>query len=90
MIASYGSGNTMIVIAGRVAPRAPEIIESWNLGGLFSGSHNASFEEYEKWLQAPYPATEPGSRYSVDEVPAGSYYLKNIREDGYREYAFKE
>lgn len=90
MLVSYGSGNTMIVLSGRVAQRAPQVIESWNLDSLFAGARDATDGEYETWITAPHPAERLKTLYTADTIPSGSYYLAGIREDGYREYAFKE
>ena len=86
LLASYGSGNTMIVFSARVAEAAPEVISGWTLDPLGAGSRSASFEEYERWIEGTHPA--PGLYPVVDKrsLPADSFYLSGIRRDGYREY----
>ena len=66
------------------------MIENWDLGTVFRGSRDATDSEYETWLSAPHPAERLAQLYSDQSIPTGSYYLSGIREDGYREYAFKE
>ncbi|MFW6291511.1 MAG: hydroxymethylglutaryl-CoA synthase family protein [Spirochaetota bacterium] len=88
LMASYGSGNTMIILSGRVAPGAPEVIETWDLDTVFRNERDASFEEYETWLSAPHTAEKLHSLVNTAALPAEQFYLASIREDGYREYAF--
>ena len=54
MIASYGSGNTMILVAGRIAAGAPEVIKSWDRDAIWRGESAASIDQYEPWLSAPH------------------------------------
>jgi hydroxymethylglutaryl-CoA synthase len=88
LMASYGSGNTMVILSGTVAPGAPEVIESWDLDAIFRDERDATIEEYETWLSAPYSAERLSELNSVSDIPTGQFYLSSIREDGYREYAF--
>ena len=46
LMASYGSGNTMIVLSGVVAPGAPEVLSRWDLGGTLRNTREAAFREY--------------------------------------------
>lgn len=89
LFASYGSGNTMIVVSGRIAEGAPEIIESWDLDALWRNERDVSFDRYEQWLTAPHSDERLKSLFSADDVPPGSFYLAGIREDGYRLYEHK-
>lgn len=90
LLASYGSGNTMIVMAARVSQSAPELIASWDGGTEIPGSSDeADTDSYLEWmapLRGPdaYAAGLDGKR-----IPAGSFYLAALREDGYREYRRK-
>jgi hydroxymethylglutaryl-CoA synthase len=88
MLASYGSGNTMIVYAARVAEGASEVIESWDFESLFSSARESTMEEYEVWAGGPYERAELGQLLEGSSVPAESFYLSGIREDGYREYKY--
>jgi len=89
LMASYGSGNTMTVIAGRVSEGAPSVISRWNLDSLLDGARNASFLEYEQWIGGPYVPT--GLNHTPEradgEMPL--FTLQTIRDDGYREYAYR-
>ncbi len=89
MLASYGSGNTMIVYSARVAEGAPEVISTWDLDEKINAGEVAAIEEYETWVAGPYTGSEYNERIAEAAVPCGSFYLSNIREDGYREYSVK-
>ncbi len=89
LLASYGSGNTMIVISAQVAEGAPEVIEGWNLEVPEESAEAAALEEYEYWVRGPYAGDEYNGQADGADVPADSFYLANIREDGYREYAYR-
>lgn len=87
LLASYGSGNTMAVISATVAPSAPSVLKGWNLGRLWQSARPADMLEYERWLGAPYDRERYAELVgSCAKIPANSYYLSGIREDGYREY----
>ena len=88
LFASYGSGNTMIVFRGKIAAKAPEQIEKWDFDRDIKLCKEASLEEYENWIHEPFPI-HPGKRVaSVADVPAGRFFLKSVREDGYHEYGY--
>jgi hydroxymethylglutaryl-CoA synthase len=86
LLASYGSGNTMIIQAGQVMPQAPEVLSAWNLDRTLDANRPASIEEYDLWMDGPYEAADYDRLNQGRQVPAGSFYLAGIREDGYREY----
>jgi hydroxymethylglutaryl-CoA synthase len=86
LLASYGSGNTMIIQAGQVMPQAPEVLSSWDLDRTLAKRRPASIEEYDLWIEGPYEAADYDRLNQGRQVPAGSFYLAGIREDGYREY----
>jgi hydroxymethylglutaryl-CoA synthase len=86
LLGSYGSGNTMVVLEAVVAPSAPEVIRRWSVDALLSGTEEASLAEYQEWLDRSGHGGGTGEA-GVAAVPPGSFYLKGIREDGYREYA---
>ncbi len=88
LFASYGSGNTMIVFTGRVAPDAPKVISRWRLDRVLGGARRASFEEYEAWIASPVQADLYAELLSRAKPPSGVFVLNGIRKDGYREYAF--
>lgn len=88
MMASYGSGNTMSVILAKVAAEAPGIIGGWNLDSIKSTQIEATFEEYLRWISdVRSPETYPQELINTPPAPQ-HFYLKNIREDGYREYSW--
>lgn len=80
LFASYGSGNTMMVFRGEVAPSALDVMAGWQTQALLAEQTPATLETYENWL-AHYPAGAEG------RPQPGAFYLKGLREDGYREYA---
>jgi hydroxymethylglutaryl-CoA synthase len=86
LLGSYGSGNTMSVFTGTIAEQAPQVISRWNLDEVISGAVDESLEHYERWLRAPMATEEYREEMNSEQVPKGRFYLKNIRDDGYREY----
>jgi hydroxymethylglutaryl-CoA synthase len=88
LLASYGSGNTMIVLTARVAEGAPDVIKKWNFAGLFASAREATMEEYELWASGPYGREELEKLLQGSSVPAEAFYLSGLRKDGYREYNY--
>jgi len=88
LLASYGSGNTMIVYEGRVAAQAPEVIKAWDWDRLRGSAREATMEEYEQWAAGPYGREGLERLLPGTSVPSESFYLSGIREDGYREYKY--
>jgi hydroxymethylglutaryl-CoA synthase len=86
LVGSYGSGNTMIVLEATVAARAPEVIAGWDVKALLSGTEEASLEDYLDWMDRPGYGEGVGD--DTASIPPGAFYLKAIREDGYREYGY--
>ncbi|MBU0935758.1 MAG: hydroxymethylglutaryl-CoA synthase [Spirochaetes bacterium] len=83
LLASYGSGNMMMIIRATVAPNAPHIIERWLLDEQLENSTPASFSDYTNWTEASMQTY----KQSADTHKASSRFrLSAIREDGYREY----
>ncbi|HUX22168.1 MAG TPA: hydroxymethylglutaryl-CoA synthase [Spirochaetia bacterium] len=91
LMASYGSGNTMAIIAGRVSKSAPDVLKTWKLWDIWDSARPASMMDYERWLGAPYDRERYAELVSAtcESIPSESFYLSGIREDGYREYRFK-
>ncbi len=91
LAASYGSGNTTLVMSGTVAAAAPQVIGRWNLDGLLAGELAGSIESYQGWLASPEPPREYAAAIEALRagIPAGAFFLAGIREDGYREYAVR-
>jgi len=86
LIASYGSGNTMIVMEARVEEQAPQVIESWNLGRVFESAREASFDEYSQWTAGGPKAEDYDTMIDQAALPPEAFFLAGIRKDGYREY----
>ncbi len=89
LLASYGSGNTMVVFSGRVSPQAPQVMGRWHLGKVLDSARAASFEEYLAWTAGPVQPELHARMMERATLPAGSFVLAGIRKDGYREYEFK-
>jgi len=91
LLASYGSGNTMVLVGATVAPSAPEVIARWDLARLLSEETTGSMEGYQSWLASPPPPREYAALLQSlrDGIQPGAFYLAGIREDGYREYAIR-
>jgi hydroxymethylglutaryl-CoA synthase len=86
LLASYGSGNTMVVLAGKVAEQAPGVIRRWDLDQVWQDAAPNSIDDYLSWLESPVERDEYNDGVSTADIPTDSYYLAGIREDGYREY----
>lgn len=86
LLASYGSGNTMVILQGTVSPGALDVIRSWDFDSLRAGAEDPGFEHYQAWLDT---VKTPDTYTSVLEGQAprpGAFYLAALREDGYRDY----
>jgi hydroxymethylglutaryl-CoA synthase len=90
LIASYGSGNTMVVVAGRVAPQAPQVVARWDLGRVFSTARTASMEEYDAWTAGPVQPELQERLMENARPPREAFVLSGIRKDGYREYTYRD
>ncbi|MFW5643970.1 MAG: hydroxymethylglutaryl-CoA synthase family protein [Alkalispirochaeta sp.] len=87
-LASYGSGNTMSVIGARVAAGAPEVLADWDLQNVLDSGADASVEAYREFVAKDTYTWDTGEVCDGQEVEAGEYFLRSIRDDGYREYDF--
>jgi hydroxymethylglutaryl-CoA synthase len=88
LLASYGSGNTMIVYSAKVAEGAPEVIRGWDFDRIFRNARDADFAAYQRWTEGVHGREGYENLLKDVAVPPESFYLSGIREDGYREYAF--
>lgn len=88
LISSYGSGNVMVVLSATISPEAPAILSGWDLDAQIGPGQEASLDQYLAWIGSGHA----GGPWSEPDVvpPGGLHYLAGIREDGFREYAFKE
>jgi 3-hydroxy-3-methylglutaryl CoA synthase len=97
LLFSYGSGNTAVVVSGRVAAGAPDVIRSWTLEEELDHAVPATFGQYDRWMGAPESApnradgaaSDDGAAGDEDVVPAKRFYLSGIRDDGYRLYDYQ-
>jgi hydroxymethylglutaryl-CoA synthase len=87
LMASYGSGNTMTVFSARVAAEAPRLVARWDIAGLLAAGRTASWECYTRWMSTNGHGPDLHACAQTDSSRAGRYYLRTLREDGYREYA---
>jgi hydroxymethylglutaryl-CoA synthase len=90
MIASYGSGNTMSIIHATVTAGAPKVLSTWDLQSVLDSGADASVEAYNEFVAKETYTWETGDVCDCSLVAPGEFYLKSIREDGYREYDFRE
>ncbi len=88
LVASYGSGNTMIVYSATIAENAPAVIESWDLDEVLASGIPASLETYQTWVGGPYSRDAYADMIADVDVPESRHYLASVREDGYREYEY--
>jgi len=86
LLASYGSGNTMAVVTGRIAPRAGATVARWNLEALWSDAAEASLEAYQAWLDTVKTPETYAALVAAQPPAPGRFALTGLREDGYREY----
>lgn len=86
LLASYGSGNTMAVVTGRMAPRATEVVGRWNLDRVLNDFVDPPFETYQAWLDTVRTPENYPALLAASPPPPGRFALTNLREDGYREY----
>lgn len=87
LFSSYGSGNTMIVLSATIAAGAPAVIATWDLDAQLANHQVSSFANYMNWVQRNFDCYN--DRVGSMEIEHDHFYLRGIREDGYREYAIK-
>ena len=88
-MAAYGSGNTALAFSGRVSRQAPAVIRGWSLDHLLNHGQEASMADYDAWV-AGRRSTAPGHGGPLEtEIPARSFYLQEVRADGYRVYGLR-
>ncbi len=86
LIASYGSGNTMIVFTATIAPGAPKVIAGWDLAGVSNNNREASFDEYLSWLARPTDLPKWQSLLDGAKPEPGQFYLSGFGDTGLRHY----
>lgn len=90
LLASYGSGNTMLVFGGTVAAGAGEVIRNMELAKSVAANRRlVSLEEYEELNGMDKFAADEYAwhlRERGSTIPPGACCLTGIREDGYWVY----
>jgi hydroxymethylglutaryl-CoA synthase len=86
LMASYGSGNTMAVWTGQIAPQAPSVIANWDFEELLKEEQEVEWETYLDWLSIEKNSQNYPELLKKNPAPAGAFHLARLREDGYREY----
>lgn len=81
ILGSYGSGATMIVLSATIAKNAVDVVRQWALPNQISNITCEAYETFQHWADT----------YDTDQIagtPAqpNQFYVKGIREDGYRLY----
>ncbi|AHH04722.1 Hydroxymethylglutaryl-CoA synthase [Borrelia miyamotoi FR64b] len=78
LFCSYGSGNIMVIYELTVEDGAQFVVKTWDIDKILSVKHNANFDEYRDFFENKI-------------VPGESqgFYLKEIRDDGYRVYGYR-
>lgn len=88
-MAAYGSGNTALAFSGRVSSEAPATMGRWCLDQMLNHGQQASMAAYDAWVGGRHTAATDHGEPSQVEVPGDSFYLKEVRADGYRVYGFR-
>ena len=90
LIASYGSGNTMIVLSARVSEKAPTQLERWNIPAQLNHDRQASWDEYTQWMKFSDNPADIATFIEDTALPNDVFVLEGIREDGYRQYSYRK
>ena len=89
LIASYGSGNTMTVLSARVAEGAPRVLAGWDLQRVLDAATEAEFDRYARFVERETYSLDHGPVTDGEDVDPGLYFLKEVRDDGYRIYDYR-
>lgn len=89
LIASYGSGNTMSVVSARVADGAPAVLDQWDMQPILDEWRAADFDRYEQFVARETYDLHSGPISDGSDVDPGHYFLREIRDDGYRIYDYR-
>lgn len=95
LFSSYGSGNTMLVFEGIVSKGAAELIKRWQEEDFLNHYREVDWAEYLYWVgktsYSPVDSTQAQYHEVADaDVAPGKFFLRQIREDGYRVYGFRQ
>lgn len=78
LFCSYGSGNIMVIYELTVEDGAQFVVKTWDIDKILSVKHDANFDEYRDFFENKIiPGESQG------------FYLKEIRDDGYRVYGYR-
>lgn len=89
LLASYGSGNTMVVFTARVASGAAAVAARWDLDALLADWVDPPFEHYQAWLDTVKSPDTYRDLLQAHPPRSGRFALTGLREDGYREYGLR-
>ena len=89
IMAAYGSGNTALAFCGRVSGQAPSVISGWSLDDLLNHGQEAPVADYDAWVAHRHGAACGHGGSPETEIPEHSFYLREVRADGYRVYALR-
>ena len=89
-MAAYGSGNTALAISGRVSRHAPAVIRGWSLDHVLHRGQEASMADYDAWVAGCRGGARSFAGRLETEIPARSFYLQQVRTDGYRVYGLRD
>jgi hydroxymethylglutaryl-CoA synthase len=81
ILGSYGSGATMIVLSTTIAEDAVDVVKQWALPNRVSAMTRENYETFDQWANTYDADQGQGAPTEPDQ-----FYLKEIREDGYRLY----
>jgi hydroxymethylglutaryl-CoA synthase len=87
LLASYGSGNTMAVFTGRMAPNAAQTVARWNLDAVLTDHLDPPMEVYQAWIDTVRTPENYAALLAASPPLPGRFALTGLREDGYREYS---
>ncbi|MCD6343773.1 MAG: hydroxymethylglutaryl-CoA synthase [Spirochaetaceae bacterium] len=87
LIASYGSGNTMMVYSATIAEKAPEVISRWDLEKWSRSSRSVDFKEYSNWLERPENLDAWKEILNSTRPIKNRFYLKDFSKTGLRIYS---
>jgi len=90
LLASYGSGNMMIVSSARIAAGAADVVSRWDLEKVSTSARRATFDEYAAWVSSPMEPELYARFMENAPLPADAFLLAGIRKDGYREYEHRK
>ena len=76
------------MVSGTIAPRAPAVIDRWDLDNVINHAQAATFGDYDLWIDRPSHPEQYSSQLEEHSgaIPGESFFLRSIRDDGYRIY----